>query len=66
MYTLKDLQEMKVTDLKKVVTQFDLDAQNIKDKNSLYFNILNAQASANGHLFAEGVIEVLSEGYGFL
>lgn len=66
MYTLKDLQEMKVTDLKKVVTQFDLDAQNIKDKNSLYFNILNAQASANGNLFAEGVIEVLSEGYGFL
>ena len=66
MYTLKDLQEMKVTELKKVVTQFDLDAQNIKDKNSLYFNILNAQASANGNLFAEGVIEVLNEGYGFL
>ncbi|MCK5055871.1 MAG: transcription termination factor Rho [Candidatus Aminicenantes bacterium] len=66
MYTLKDLQEMKVTDLKNVVSQFDLDAQNIKDKNSLYFNILNAQASANGNLFAEGVLEVLNEGYGFL
>ncbi len=57
---------MKVTDLKNVVSQFDLDAQNIKDKNSLYFNILNAQASANGNLFAEGVLEVLNEGYGFL
>ena len=66
MYTLKELQSMKVADLKKVVAQFDLDAQNIKDKNSLYFNILNAQASANGKVFAEGVIEVLSEGYGFL
>jgi transcription termination factor Rho len=66
MYTLKELQEMKVTDLKKIVAQFDLDPQNIKDKNSLYFNILNAQASANGNLFAEGVIEVLNEGYGFL
>lgn len=66
MYTLKELQTMKIADLKKVVSQFALDAQNIKDKNSLYFNILNAQASANGNLFAEGVIEVLSEGYGFL
>jgi transcription termination factor Rho len=66
MYTLKELQAMKVTDLKKVITQFDLDPKTIKDKNSLFFNILNAQASANGKLFAEGVIEVLNEGYGFL
>ena len=66
MYSLKDLQQMKVTELKKVTTQFELDPKDIKDKNSLFFNILNAQASANGKLFAEGVIEVLSEGYGFL
>lgn len=66
MYSLKELQSMKVTELKKVIAQFDLDPKTIKDKNSLYFNILNAQASANGRLFAEGVIEVLSEGYGFL
>jgi len=66
MYSLKDLQKMKVTELKKVTTQFELDPKDIKDKNSLFFNILNAQASANGKLFAEGVIEVLSEGYGFL
>ncbi len=66
MYSLKDLQQMKVSDLKKVIAQFELDPKEIKDKNSLYFNILNAQASANGKLFAEGVIEVLSEGYGFL
>jgi transcription termination factor Rho len=66
MYSLKDLQQMKVAELKKVTTQFELDPKDIKDKNSLFFNILNAQASANGKLFAEGVIEVLSEGYGFL
>ncbi len=66
MYTLKELQEMNITQLKKVVNQYDLDPENIKDKNALYFNILNAQASANGRLFAEGVIEVLNEGYGFL
>ena len=66
MYSLKDLQQMKVAELKKVITQFELDSKDIKDKNSLFFNILDAQASANGKLFAEGVIEVLSEGYGFL
>lgn len=57
---------MKVSELKKLVTQFDLEDKDIKDKNSLYFSILNAQAAANGKLFAEGVIEVLNEGYGFL
>lgn len=66
MYSLKDLQQMKVTELKKVITQYELDPKDVKDKNSLFFNILNAQASANGKLFAEGVIEVLNEGYGFL
>ncbi|MDQ1350188.1 MAG: transcription termination factor Rho [Acidobacteriota bacterium] len=66
MVSLKELQEMKVSELKKVITQYELDPKDIKDKNSLFFNILNAQASANGKLFAEGVIEVLSEGYGFL
>ena len=66
MYSLKDLQTMKSTELKKIVSDFNLNEQDIKDKNSLFFNILNAQASANGKLFAEGVIEILNEGYGFL
>lgn len=66
MYSLKDLQAMKVAELKKVITQFELEDQDIKDKNSLFFSILNAQATTNGKLFAEGVIEVLNEGYGFL
>jgi transcription termination factor Rho len=66
MYSLKELQEMKVSELKKVISQYELDPKDIKDKNSLFFNILNAQATSNGKLFAEGVIEVLNEGYGFL
>ena len=66
MYNLKDLQTMKVEELKKVVKEFELENVDIKDKNSLFFNVLNAQASANGKLFAEGVIEIHTEGYGFL
>jgi len=66
MYSLKELQGMNVTAIKKLIKEFDLKDQDIKEKSALYFSILNAQASANGKLFAEGVIEVLSEGYGFL
>ena len=57
---------MKVAELKKLVKEYQLDEADITDKNSLYFSILNAQASANGKLFAEGVIEIHPEGYGFL
>jgi len=66
MYSLKDLQGMKPLELKKAVKEFEVSESDINDKNSLFFKILDAQARANGKLFAEGVIEVHSEGYGFL
>ena len=66
MYTLSTLKEMKATDLKKVVKEFAIEENEVADKNSLFFKILDAQARASGKLFAEGVIEVHSEGYGFL
>lgn len=66
MYSLRDLQEMKVNELKKAVKEYDIKDVDVNDKTSLYFSILNAQASANGNLFAEGVIEIHNDGYGFL
>jgi transcription termination factor Rho len=66
MYSLKDLQGMKPMELKKAVKELEVGEGDINDKNSLFFKILDAQARANGKLFAEGVIEVHSEGYGFL
>lgn len=66
MYSLKDLQEMKVNELKKAVKEYSIKDVDINDKTSLYFSILNAQASADGKLFAEGVIEIHNDGYGFL
>ncbi|MCX5800083.1 MAG: transcription termination factor Rho [Candidatus Eisenbacteria bacterium] len=35
-------------------------------KQELMFKILEAQTQKNGLIFAEGVLEILSEGYGFL
>jgi len=66
MYSLKDLQGMKPLELKKVVKELEVSDSDINDKNSLFFKVLDAQARASGKLFAEGVIEVHSEGYGFL
>ncbi|MCX6553522.1 MAG: transcription termination factor Rho [Candidatus Aminicenantes bacterium] len=66
MYSLKDLQGLKPLELKKLVKELEIGEADINDKNSLFFKILDAQARANGKLFAEGVIEVHSEGYGFL
>jgi transcription termination factor Rho len=66
MYSLRDLQEMKVNELKKAVKEYNIKDVDANDKTSLYFSILNAQASANGNLFAEGVIEIHNDGYGFL
>ena len=66
MYSLKDLQGMKALELKKLVKEMQLDDKEACDKNTLFFKVLDAQARANGKLFAEGVIEVHGEGYGFL
>jgi transcription termination factor Rho len=66
MYSLKELQNMKTPDLKKLVKEMEIDDKDVSDKNSLFFKVLDAQARANGKLFAEGVIEVHNEGYGFL
>jgi transcription termination factor Rho len=66
MYSLKDLQAMKALELKKLVKEMQIDDKDVSDKNGLFFKVLDAQARASGKLFAEGVIEVHSEGYGFL
>ncbi|MBN1195843.1 MAG: transcription termination factor Rho [Candidatus Aminicenantes bacterium] len=66
MNSLKELKNMSVQQLKDIALQYKLNEADSKDRNALYFNILNAQANATGKLFAEGVIEIHNEGYGFL
>ena len=66
MFTLKELKEKKPAELKKIVKELNITDVDVNDLNSLYFQILNAQAIAEGKLFAEGVIDIHSDGYGFL
>jgi transcription termination factor Rho len=64
-----DLSEMKrktITDLVKTAQELDIPGATGMRKQDLMFKILQAQTEQNGLIFAEGVLEILSEGYGFL
>ncbi|OAB47752.1 transcription termination factor Rho [Paenibacillus antarcticus] len=63
---ISDLEEMKLTDLYKLAKQYQISYYGQLKKRELIFAILRAQAEQSGLMFMEGVLEILSEGYGFL
>ncbi len=65
-YTLKELEEKNVQTLIKIAKSLDIENPHEMRKQELMFKIIEAQARKNGHIFSEGVLECLPEGYGFL
>lgn len=63
---ISDLEEMKLTDLYKLAKKYQIPYYGQMKKRELIFAILRAQAEQSGLMFMQGVLEVLSEGYGFL
>jgi transcription termination factor Rho len=63
---ISDLEEKKLTDLYKLAKEYQIPYYGTLKKKELIFAILKAQAEKDGLLFMEGVLDVLSEGYGFL
>ncbi|MHB8418797.1 MAG: transcription termination factor Rho [Myxococcales bacterium] len=63
--SLPQLKEMKATELAKMARQLNVDGAGFK-KQDLIFAILSANASRAGEVFADGVVEVLPDGFGFL
>lgn len=63
---LTQLEEMKLTDLYKLAREYNIPYYGQLKKQELVFAILKAQAEKDGYLFMEGILDVLSEGYGFL
>ncbi len=64
-----DLTVMKrktITDLVKIAQDLGVQGATGLRKQELMFKILEAQTQQNGLIFAEGVLEILPEGYGFL
>ena len=64
--TISELKEKSITELTKIAKTLDIPGTSGLRKQDLIFKILQAQSEKEGHIFAEGVLEILPDGYGFL
>ncbi len=64
--TISELKEHNIAELGKLARGFDIAGTSGLRKQDLIFKILQAQSEKEGHIFAEGVLEILPDGYGFL
>jgi len=63
---LKALKEKKISDLALIGKTFNIEGAAYMRKQELIFAILQAQTEQNGHIYGEGVLETLPDGFGFL
>jgi transcription termination factor Rho len=63
---IRALKEMTSVDLTKVAVELGVDGAGSLRKQELIFKILQAQTEKSGLIFAEGVLECLPDGFGFL
>ena len=63
---LKTLKEKKISELARIARGFSVDGTSGLRKQDLIFSILQAQAEQSGYIYGEGVLEILSDGFGFL
>jgi transcription termination factor Rho len=61
-----ELKSKKIEELIDVASTLNIEGLSSLRKQEIIFKILEAQAQQNGLIFAEGVLQVLPEGYGFL
>src|SRR6201746_677542 len=64
--TISELKEHNIAELAKLARGLDIGGTSGLRKQDLIFKILQAQSEKEGHIFAEGVLEILPDGYGFL
>ncbi len=63
---IADLKGKSISELLDVANSLEIEGTSSMRKQELIFKILEAQTQQNGLIFAEGVLQVLPEGYGFL
>ena len=63
---LKSLKSKKIGELAEIARNFDVEGASSLRKQDLIFSILQAQAEQSGFIYGEGVLEILSDGFGFL
>ncbi len=63
---LTELKAKTIAELLKIAEDLDIPGVSGLRKSELIYKIMESQSSANGLILAEGVLETLDEGYGFL
>ena len=63
---IAELKALKISELNKVAQDLDVQGATGLRKAELIFKILEEQTKKEGLIFADGVLEVLPDGYGFL
>lgn len=63
---IAELKEMNISTLSQMAKELNVVGASSMRKQELIFEILKAQTEKEGLIFAEGVLEILPEGFGFL
>ena len=63
---LTELKEKKINDLCKIAREYNINNFSRIKKMDLIFKILQAETEKKGFMFSEGILEIMSEGFGFL
>jgi len=63
---IKELKNTDVGDLVKIASDLKIDGAGHIPFRELLYKVIQAQAAKNGSIIAEGVLEKLNDGYGFL
>jgi transcription termination factor Rho len=61
-----ELKSKSMTELNELASTYDVGEHRNLRRQELIFKILHAEAAQNGQMFAEGVLEIMPDGFGFL
>jgi len=62
--TIAELKEKNITELSRIARTLEIPGASGLRKQDLIFKILQAQSEKEGHIFADGVLEILQDGFG--
>ena len=65
-YTITELNEKKSKELAEIGREFNVEGAATLPKQDLITRILQSQTEAQGNIFAQGILEIVEDGFGFL
>src|SRR5206468_377200 len=65
-YTITELNEKKPKELAEIAKEFNVEGAAALGQQDLVTRILQAQTEAQGAIFAQGILEIVEDGFGFL